>query len=192
MPRHNAFRRLAAMTCGWVLLVGPATTTTARAQETEPLGWSNVLKLRTGEEIDVALDGAKYFGQVTTVDPDSLQITTKKDGPLIFPRATVKTVRDHGRLRKPGLMLMSLGILFVGSTQLVSALREANELSQGRLPRGDPGFKFEVVGLSVVGVGAWMMATGGGKTIYRRLVGKTTAEQKYRTEEIAQREIAQR
>jgi hypothetical protein len=140
----------------------------ADPQGEEPLGWSNVMRLRVGDTIIVTLDDRRYGGKVDEVGPDSLSITTTDYGPLVLPRTTVKEVRNTGRLFKTGVALVVGGLLFVGATQLMNSGRDLNTLSNGRIP-GNHSIGWEVTGFAISGAGAWMLVTGGGKTIYKRL-----------------------
>lgn len=152
----------------WALIVAVLTPAAAFAQDRDPLGWENVMRLRIGDSILVALDSEKYSGTVDEVGPDSLSISTKAHGPLVFPKPTVKSIRNTGRLSKPGYAIVSGALVGVPALMLMNSVRDASALSAGRLPENH-GTRWEVAGYGVMGVGAWMLVAGGGKTIYKRL-----------------------
>jgi hypothetical protein len=166
MRGNTPVSRVCVVACACALLSALFDVNVARAEDAR-LDWGNVLKLRNGEHVDVELEGKRYSGKVDNVDPDSLSMTTGDGRSLVLPRPTVKAVRDSGRLRKLGWILLSGGALGTGAAVLGGTVRDANALSAGRFPQDDGG-RWEIAGLAVMGVGGWFLATGGGKVIYKR------------------------
>ncbi len=171
MRKRLRFHRHITLLCLPALLLNSLAPNVAFARDKQPLGWDNVLRLRTGATIAVVLFSKKaYRGKVDRVEPTNLVLTTAA-GSQIIPREEIKSVTTVAKpkVANPGLWAIGGGALVVGVGGLVGAAKDIGDINRGSLSgsTGKHGEAIEVAGLLVVAGGlAAVVLVGKPRVIY--------------------------
>jgi hypothetical protein len=157
------FSRAVSVLCIHVAVLTLVLPGAALAKDPKPLGWENVLKLRSGDRITVTLMSKQVqTGKVSRVEPTSIAMTTK-EGELLIPREDIRAVGYMGKpkIATPGAWLMIGGAGLAGAALLGGTLKDTNDLSSGKMSSGSTGTGLAIAGVTVAAAGAAIMILGG-------------------------------